>query len=53
MLFFRCLTSNRRTWVLTSEPVMEPPALLKTACAEAGLEDGQFVVCDLGETRLF
>lgn len=29
---------------------MEPPELLKQACAKAGLSAGTFDVCGLGET---
>ncbi len=39
-----------RTWTVTSEPTMEPPELLREACAEAGLSAGTFDVCALGET---
>ena len=39
-----------RTWMLTNEPVMEPPALLKKEAERAGLGDGAFTVCGLGET---
>ena len=42
------------TWVLTSEDVLEPPRLLKTAMAKKGLpETGVFDVCDIGESREF
>lgn len=41
------------TWVLTSEPVEEPPRLLKEALRRSGLEQGVFDVCDIGETREF
>jgi hypothetical protein len=41
------------TWVLTTEPVMEPPEKLREACIKAGLEEGTFDVCGLGETRIF
>ena len=42
----------RRTWTLTSEPVMEPPRLLKECAAKAGLAPGAFTVCGLGETTV-
>ena len=42
-----------RTWVLTTEPIMEPPELLKKECAKAGIPDGDFDVVELGETRFF
>ncbi|PIL33755.1 hypothetical protein GSI_04380 [Ganoderma sinense ZZ0214-1] len=38
------------TWMLTSEPVMEPPRLLKECAAKAGLAPDAFTVCGLGET---
>lgn len=42
------------TWVMTPEPVLEPPQLLKEALARRGLpETGLFDVCDIGETREF
>ncbi|KAI0785764.1 N-acyl-phosphatidylethanolamine-hydrolyzing phospholipase D [Abortiporus biennis] len=41
------------TWVLTLEPVMEPPQLLKEECARAGIPEEDFDICGLGETRAF
>lgn len=43
------------TWVLTTEEVLEPPSLLKTALKWAGVERGEerFGVCDIGESREF
>jgi N-acyl-phosphatidylethanolamine-hydrolysing phospholipase D len=42
------------TWVLTSEDVLEPPALLKKAMKWKDLpETGVFDVCDIGESREF
>lgn len=42
------------TWVLTSEDIMEPPALLRKAMGQKGLpETGMFDVCDIGESREF
>ncbi|KAK3323741.1 beta-lactamase superfamily domain-containing protein [Cercophora scortea] len=42
------------TWVLTSEEVEEPPALLREALRECGIkETGVFDVCALGESREF
>ncbi len=38
------------TWTLTEEDPMEPPKLLKAACAKAGLAEGVFEVSALGET---
>lgn len=42
-----------RTWVLTSEAVLEPPRLLKEEAKKLGLPDGDFDVCAIGETRGF
>lgn len=42
-----------RTWVLTAEPVLEPPELLRKECENAGLEADEFLVPALGETVLF
>lgn len=39
-----------RTWVLTLEPVMDPPKMLEEECKKAGIPDGAFDVCGLGET---
>ncbi|TFY65787.1 hypothetical protein EVG20_g5310 [Dentipellis fragilis] len=41
------------TWVLTTEPVMEPPALLRKECLKAGVNDDEFLVPGLGETVFF
>jgi N-acyl-phosphatidylethanolamine-hydrolysing phospholipase D len=42
------------TWVLTTEDVLEPPALLRQALNRKGLpEIGVFDVCDIGESRDF
>ncbi|TBU56347.1 N-acyl-phosphatidylethanolamine-hydrolyzing phospholipase D [Dichomitus squalens] len=40
------------TWTLTSEPIMEPPELLKASVAEAGLAPDALTVCALGETTV-
>lgn len=40
------------TWVLTSEPVMEPPVVLKEALKKDGIaEEGVFDVFHIGESR--
>ncbi|KAI1777073.1 Metallo-hydrolase/oxidoreductase [Hypoxylon cercidicola] len=42
------------TWVMTPEPPLEPPQLLREALRRGGLpETGLFDVCDVGETREF
>ena len=42
-----------RTWVLSTEPVLEPPALLRKECEKAGLGPDEFLVPSLGETVIF
>jgi N-acyl-phosphatidylethanolamine-hydrolysing phospholipase D len=42
-----------RAWVLTSEPVLEPPELLRKECEKAGLGEDEFLVPALGETVTF
>ena len=42
-----------RTWVLTSEPVLEPPELLRKECEKASLGEDEFLVPALGETVIF
>ncbi|KAI8978161.1 N-acyl-phosphatidylethanolamine-hydrolyzing phospholipase D [Trametes punicea] len=49
----KALAMHWGTWELTMEPIMEPPKLLKKECAKAGLEEGTFDICGLGETRTF
>lgn len=42
------------TWVLTDEPVMEPPLRLKEALREKGIdEEGVFDAIDIGASRSF
>ncbi|KAF8970885.1 N-acyl-phosphatidylethanolamine-hydrolyzing phospholipase D [Flammula alnicola] len=41
------------TWILTAEDVVEPPKRLAEECKKAGIEDGAFTVCDIGETLFF
>ena len=41
---------THRTWILTNEPIMDPPRVLKEECTKAGLEEGAFTVSALGET---
>ncbi|KAF8152552.1 N-acyl-phosphatidylethanolamine-hydrolyzing phospholipase D [Crassisporium funariophilum] len=41
------------TWILTSEDVYEPPKRLAEECKKAGIEDGAFTVCNIGETLWF
>ncbi|KAJ7793706.1 N-acyl-phosphatidylethanolamine-hydrolyzing phospholipase D [Mycena olivaceomarginata] len=37
-------------WVLTTEDILEPPKLLAAECAKAGIKEGVFEVCAIGET---
>ncbi|KAI0669451.1 N-acyl-phosphatidylethanolamine-hydrolyzing phospholipase D [Trametes maxima] len=48
----KALAMHWGTWTLTTEPTMEPPQLLKEECAKAGLGEGVFEICGLGETRV-
>ncbi|KAH8103491.1 Metallo-hydrolase/oxidoreductase [Cristinia sonorae] len=41
------------TWILTTEPLMEPPAELRRHCDKAGITQDEFDICGLGETRPF
>ena len=41
------------TFLLTAEPILEPPKLLRAAVAEAGLQEEAFQVLKHGETRAF
>ncbi|KAJ3533576.1 hypothetical protein NMY22_g7279 [Coprinellus aureogranulatus] len=41
------------TWVLTTEDVFEPPKKLAEEAKKVGIPDGDFTVCDIGETLFF
>ncbi|KDQ61052.1 hypothetical protein JAAARDRAFT_124098 [Jaapia argillacea MUCL 33604] len=49
----RAIGMHWGTWVLTTEDVVEPPKRLAEECKKAGIEDGAFSVCDIGETLFF
>ncbi|EME41621.1 hypothetical protein DOTSEDRAFT_176872 [Dothistroma septosporum NZE10] len=50
----RALGIHWGTWVLTEEEVLEPPRLLKEAMKKKGMqEEGQFDVCDIGDSRTY
>ncbi|KAJ8514365.1 hypothetical protein ONZ45_g8090 [Pleurotus djamor] len=49
----KALAMHWGTFVLTYEPVDEPPMLLKQECKKVGIPDGDFVVTGVGETRQF
>ncbi|KIJ39586.1 hypothetical protein M422DRAFT_174977, partial [Sphaerobolus stellatus SS14] len=46
----RALAMHWGTWVLSSEGILEPVEELKAECAKAGVEDGRFTACGLGDT---
>ncbi|KAJ6594813.1 beta-lactamase superfamily domain-containing protein [Mycena capillaripes] len=46
----RALGMHWGAWTLTSEDINEPPALLAEECAKAGVKEGAFGVCAIGET---
>ena len=49
----RSVAMHWGTFVLTSEPMDEPPRRLRQVLAEAGLADDEFMVFQHGETREF
>ncbi|TRM63930.1 N-acyl-phosphatidylethanolamine-hydrolyzing phospholipase D [Schizophyllum amplum] len=49
----RAVAMHWGTWILSEEPVLEPPEKLKEECAAAGLAEDAFTACELGETRFF
>ncbi|KIM22577.1 hypothetical protein M408DRAFT_78885 [Serendipita vermifera MAFF 305830] len=46
----KALAMHWGTWVLTFEPVLEPPALIAQELKKAGLSEDVFTACGLGET---
>ncbi|KZT54641.1 Metallo-hydrolase/oxidoreductase [Calocera cornea HHB12733] len=47
----RALGMHWGTWVLTTEPVLDPPKRLAEECEKVGIEQGAFAACDsIGET---
>ncbi|KZO95459.1 Metallo-hydrolase/oxidoreductase [Calocera viscosa TUFC12733] len=47
----RALGMHWGTWMLTTEPVMDPPKRLREECEKVGIEKGAFTACDsIGET---
>ncbi|KAF7305812.1 Zn-dependent hydrolase oxidoreductase family [Mycena chlorophos] len=46
----RALGMHWGAWVLTTEPITAPPKKLAEECAKAGIEEGVFGVCAIGET---
>jgi len=49
----KALAMHWGTWILTTEPVLEPPALLKNECEKAALGPDDLLVPVLGETVFF
>ncbi|KAF7358026.1 Zn-dependent hydrolase oxidoreductase family [Mycena venus] len=49
----RALGMHWGAWVLTTEDILEPPKLLAKECAKAGVKEGAFGVCGIGETVTF
>jgi len=49
----KALAMHWGTWVLTLEPVLDPPAILRKECEKAGLGQDEFLVPALGETVSF
>ncbi|KAK0191843.1 beta-lactamase superfamily domain-containing protein [Armillaria mellea] len=41
------------TWILMTEEVMEPPKKLAEECKKIGIEEGDFLISDIGETKYF
>jgi N-acyl-phosphatidylethanolamine-hydrolysing phospholipase D len=41
------------TFVLTTEPIMDPPAKLKEACNKYGVSSESFICTEIGETGLY
>ena len=44
---------HHSTWMLTCEPMDEPPKRLRTACERYGISEEAFGVSGFGETRRF
>ncbi|KAH8989644.1 N-acyl-phosphatidylethanolamine-hydrolyzing phospholipase D [Lactarius hatsudake] len=49
----KALAMHWGTWVLGTEPVLEPPILLRKECEKAGLGPDEFLILALGGTFLF
>jgi L-ascorbate metabolism protein UlaG (beta-lactamase superfamily) len=47
----RALGMHWGTWVLTEEPVLEPPELLKTALGRKGIPTSAFETLDIGQSQ--
>ncbi|KAI0785761.1 Metallo-hydrolase/oxidoreductase [Abortiporus biennis] len=49
----KALAMHWGTWILTTEPIMEPPEALREECKKASIPQELFDICGLGETRAF
>ncbi|KAF5357312.1 hypothetical protein D9758_005898 [Tetrapyrgos nigripes] len=49
----RAIAMHWGAFILTTEPIMEPPKKLKEACEEVGIEEGAFICTDIGQTMLY
>ncbi|GAA6005642.1 hypothetical protein JCM10207_005280 [Rhodosporidiobolus poonsookiae] len=49
----KSLGMHMGVWMLTDEPMDEPPKRLRAACDKLGITEEQFGVCGYGETRRF
>ncbi|PBK68407.1 Metallo-hydrolase/oxidoreductase [Armillaria solidipes] len=41
------------TWILTTEEITEPPKRLAEECKKIGIDEADFLVSDIGETKYF
>ncbi|PBK88129.1 Metallo-hydrolase/oxidoreductase [Armillaria gallica] len=41
------------TWILTTEDITEPPKRLAEECRKIGIDEANFLVSDIGETKYF
>ncbi|KAL0564678.1 Protein-lysine N-methyltransferase efm4 [Marasmius crinis-equi] len=49
----RAVAMHWGTWVLTTEDALEPPKRLAEECKKAGIADGIFSLCKIGETVFY
>ncbi len=42
-----------RTWILTTEDITDPPKRLAEECKKIGIDEADFLVSDIGETKYF
>ncbi|GAA6035121.1 hypothetical protein JCM8097_006372 [Rhodosporidiobolus ruineniae] len=46
----KSLGMHQATWMLTDEPMDEPPKRLRARCDQLGISESEFGICGLGET---